>query len=73
MRIIKLVTLKTDQILDENILIRFFNHVLINKTGSSSILSSTRLFAIDRLYLFIVLRDARDWSESGHQQEVIFR
>ena len=32
-----------------------------------------RLKAIDRLDLFSMLRDARDWSESGHQQEVIFR
>ena len=32
-----------------------------------------RLKAIDRLDLFTVLRDARDWSESGHQQEVVFR
>jgi len=32
-----------------------------------------RLKAIDRLDLFTVLRDARDWSESGHQQSVIFR
>lgn len=32
-----------------------------------------RLKAIDRLDLFSMLRDARDWSESGHQQEVVFR
>ena len=37
------------------------------------ILIYERLKAIDRLDLFSVLRDARDWSESGHQQEVIFR
>lgn len=37
------------------------------------ILIYERLKAIDRLDLFSRLRDARDWSESGHQQEVIFR
>ena len=37
------------------------------------ILIYERLKAINRLDLFSVLRDARDWSESGHQQEVIFR
>ena len=37
------------------------------------ILIYERLKAIDRLDLFSMLRDARDWSESGHQQEVIFR
>jgi hypothetical protein len=37
------------------------------------ILIYERLKAIDRLDLFTVLRDARDWSESGHQQSVIFR
>ncbi len=37
------------------------------------ILIFNRLKAIGRLDLFSMLRDARDWSESGHQQEVIFR
>jgi ferredoxin len=37
------------------------------------ILIFNRLKAIDRLDLFCKLRDARDWSDSGHQQEVIFR
>jgi len=37
------------------------------------ILIYNRLKAIGRLDLFSMLRDARDWSESGHQQEVIFR
>jgi ferredoxin len=37
------------------------------------ILIYNRLKAIGRLDLFSELRDARDWSESGHQQEVIFR
>ncbi|MFX1497490.1 MAG: methylenetetrahydrofolate reductase C-terminal domain-containing protein [Promethearchaeota archaeon] len=37
------------------------------------ILIFNRLKAIGRLDLFSELRDARDWSESGHQQEVIFR
>jgi len=32
-----------------------------------------RLKAIDRLDLFSKLRDARDWTESGHQMEVVFR
>jgi ferredoxin len=32
-----------------------------------------RLKAIDRLDLYTKLRDARDWSNSGHQQEVVFR
>ncbi|MHA1689339.1 MAG: methylenetetrahydrofolate reductase C-terminal domain-containing protein [Promethearchaeota archaeon] len=37
------------------------------------ILIFNRLKAIGRLDLFAKLRDARDWSDSGHQQEVIFR
>ncbi len=37
------------------------------------ILIFNRLKAIGRLDLFAQLRDARDWSECGHQQEVIFR
>lgn len=37
------------------------------------ILIFNRLKAINRLDLFSQLRDARDWSESGHQQEVVFR
>ncbi len=37
------------------------------------ILIFNRLKAIGRLDLFTKLREARDWSESGHQQEVIFR
>ncbi|MFX1494654.1 MAG: methylenetetrahydrofolate reductase C-terminal domain-containing protein [Promethearchaeota archaeon] len=37
------------------------------------ILIFNRLKAINRLDLFSKLRDARDWSECGHQQEVIFR
>lgn len=32
-----------------------------------------RLKAMGRLDLFGKLRDTRDWSESGHQQEVVFR
>ncbi|TFG19714.1 MAG: 5,10-methylenetetrahydrofolate reductase [Promethearchaeota archaeon] len=37
------------------------------------VLIYNRLKAIDRLDLFSKLRDARDWSESGHQREVVFR
>jgi len=37
------------------------------------ILIFNRLKAINRLDLFSRLRDARDWSESGHQQEVVWR
>ena len=37
------------------------------------VLIYNRLKAIGRLDLFEELRDARDWSESGHQQEVVFR
>jgi len=37
------------------------------------ILIFNRLKAIGRLDLFNQLHDARDWSESGQQQEVIFR
>ena len=32
-----------------------------------------RLKALGKLDLFSKLRDARDWSDSGHQREVIFR
>lgn len=37
------------------------------------VLIFNRLKAINRLDLFSRLRDARDWSESGHQQEVVWR
>jgi len=37
------------------------------------VLIYNRLKAIGRLDLFSKLREARDWSESGHQREVVFR
>lgn len=37
------------------------------------ILIYNRLKEIGRLDLFGKLRDARDWTDSGHQQEVVFR
>lgn len=37
------------------------------------VLIFNRLKVINRLDLFSRLRDARDWSESGHQQEVVWR
>jgi hypothetical protein len=37
------------------------------------VLIYNRLKEIGRLDLFAKLRDARDWSESGHQREVVFR
>ncbi|MBD3342140.1 MAG: 5,10-methylenetetrahydrofolate reductase [Candidatus Lokiarchaeota archaeon] len=37
------------------------------------ILIYNRLKDIGKLDLFSKLRDARDWSDSGHQQEVVFR
>jgi hypothetical protein len=37
------------------------------------ILIFNRLKSLGRLDLFAKLRDARDWSDSGHQREVVFR